>query len=251
MLLNIVESKEIEEHGRVRWEVFKISWACIDSRRMMRLRRDTLLDSNFQSTHSTYIWIEYIYIYITCTSMYQKDLESLYLIDSRIVQSVLNIQLERCNFPSTLKRVRVIPMGSAGNRTSNFIERREKERERESSLENTLPLSADAVKTWPTSLSRWLAGSECILELENKKELAGETVAESVTRARYSITIRCLHSYCKSLYQIFRKQHFFSALNKPRIHVRFFFFFFKLRFELLAVPIYKKSIRQEKFDRNR
>lgn len=173
--------------------------------------------------------------------MYQKDLESLYLIDSRIVQSVLNIQLERCNFPSTLKRVRVMPMGSAGNRTSNFIERREKERERESSLENTLPLSADAVKTWPTSLSRWLAGSECILELENKKELAGETVAESVTRARYSITIRCLHSYCKSLYQIFRKQYFFSALNKPRIHVRFFFFFFKLRFELLAVPIYKKS----------
>lgn len=172
--------------------------------------------------------------------MYQKDLESLYLIDSRIVQSVLNIQLERCNFPSTLKRVRVMPMGSAGNRTSNFIERREKERERESSLENTLPLSADAVKTWPTSLSRWLAGSECILELENKKELAGETVAESVTRARYSITIRCLHSYCKSLYQIFRKQYFFSALNKPRIHVRFFFFF-KLRFELLAVPIYKKS----------
>lgn len=170
--------------------------------------------------------------------MYQKDLESLYLIDSRIVQSVLNIQLERCNFPSTLKRVRVMPMGSAGNRTSNFIERREKERERESSLENTLPLSADAVKTWPTSLSRWLAGSECILELENKKELAGETVAESVTRARYSITIRCLHSYCKSLYQIFRKQHFFSALNEPRIHV---FFFFKLRFELLAVPIYKKS----------
>lgn len=218
----------------------------------MRLRRDTLLDSNFQSTHSTYIWIERrylgIYIYITCTSMYQKDLESLYLIDSRIVQSVLNIQLERCNFPSTLKRVRVIPMGSAGNRTSNFIERREKERERESSLENTLPLSADAVKTWPTSLSRWLAGSECILELENKKELAGETVAESVTRARYSITIRCLHSYCKSLYQIFRKQHFFSALNEPRIHV---FFFFKLRFELLAVPIYKKSIRREKFDRNR
>lgn len=170
--------------------------------------------------------------------MYQKDLESLYLIDSRIVQSVLNIQLERCNFPSSLKRVRVMPMGSAGNRTSNFIERREKERERESSLENTLPLSADAVKTWPTSLSRWLAGSECILELENKKELAGETVAESVTRARYSITIRCLHSYCKSLYQIFRKQHFFSALNEPRIHV---FFFFKLRFELLAVPIYKKS----------
>lgn len=154
--------------------------------------------------------------------MYQKDLESLYLIDSRIVQSVLNIQLERCNFPSTLKRVRVMPMGSAGNRTSNFIERREKERERESSLENTLPLSADAVKTWPTSLSRWLAGSECILELENKKELAGETVAESVTRARYSITIRCLHSYCKSLYQIFRKQHFFSALNEPT--VRFFFF---------------------------
>lgn len=156
--------------------------------------------------------------------MYQKDLESLYLIDSRIVQSVLNIQLERCNFPSTLKRVRVMPMGSAGNRTSNFIERREKERERESSLENTLPLSADAVKTWPTSLSRWLAGSECILELENKKELAGETVAESVTRARYSITIRCLHSYCKSLYQIFRKQHFFSALNEPTIHVRFFLF---------------------------
>lgn len=154
--------------------------------------------------------------------MYQKDLESLYLIDSRIVQSVLNIQLERCNFPSTLKRVRVMPMGSAGNRTSNFIERRE--RERESSLENTLPLSADAVKTWPTSLSRWLAGSECILELENKKELAGETVAESVTRARYSITIRCLHSYCKSLYQIFRKQHFFSALNEPTIHVRFFLF---------------------------
>lgn len=167
--------------------------------------------------------------------MYQKDLESLYLIDSRIVQSVLNIQLERCNFPSTLKRVRVIPMGSAGNRTSNFIERREKERERESSLENTLPLSADAVKTWPTSLSRWLAGSECILELENKKELAGETVAESVTRARYSITIRCLHSYCKSLYQIFRKQHFFERAHRP------FFFFFKLRFELLAVPIYKKS----------
>lgn len=62
--------------------------------------------------------------------MYQKDLESLYLIDSRIVQSVLNIQLERCNFPSSLKRVRVMPMGSAGNRTSNFIERREKERER-------------------------------------------------------------------------------------------------------------------------
>lgn len=94
-------------------------------------------------------------------------------------------------------------MGSAGNRTSNSIERRE--REKESSLENTLPLSADAVKTWPTSLSRWLAGSECILELENKKGWLAKLVAKSVTRARYSITLSS--SNCKSLYEIFRERN--------------------------------------------
>lgn len=100
-------------------------------------------------------------------------------------------------------------MGSAGNRTSNSIERRE--RERESSLENTLPLSADAVKTWPTSLSRWLAGSECILELENKKSWLAKLSRKVLLVLDYDTLSP---SYCKPLYEIFRKQHFFT-FNGP------------------------------------
>lgn len=135
--------------------------------------------------------------------MYEKDrgLESLYLAGIHCSKCIKYTTIKRCNFPATLKRTVLRSWDPREIERQTPLEG-ERERERESSLENTLPLSADAVKTWPTSLSRWLAGSECILELENKKGWLAKLVAKSVTRARYSITL----SYCKSLYEIFRER---------------------------------------------